>query len=246
VPSGPDPLAPIPAAAYRKAPPRSWLERLLRVVLAVGFLLFFAPPIQCLALRWLDPPVTTTMLSRVFAHLWQEVELAWPAHEAIAVRALPRPVAAAAIASEDRTFFRHHGFDVPAIRRAWRHYRSGAGKLVGGSTISQQVARNVFLWQERSWLRKGLEAWYTVWLEALVPKERILEVYLNVAEMGPMVFGIEAAAQHWYGKPAAKLRGPEAARIVAILPAPNRWTPKSPVAARRAAWIGQNPVRVPW
>lgn len=233
-----------------KAPPKQpvpWRTRLRQglAVAAVAFLTL--PPLQCLLLRWVDPPFTLTMLSRVAGHAWDEGELGFPAHTSVALRSLPRSVAMAAITSEDRGFFFHYGFDLTAIRRAWRRYQSDRpGKLVGGSTISQQVARNAFLWQHRSWLRKGLEAWYTVWLEVLVPKERILEVYVNIAEMGPMVFGVEAAAQHWFRKPARQLTAHEAARIVAILPAPRRWPPAGAVAMRRAAWIAANPVRVPW
>jgi monofunctional biosynthetic peptidoglycan transglycosylase len=103
----------------------------------------------------------------------------------------------------------------------------------------------VFLTQHRSWVRKGLEAWYTVWLELLVPKERILEVYLNVAELGPMVFGVEAAALYWFKHPASQLRAGEAASLAAMLPSPNRWTPKTPRVKRRAAWIQSAPITLP-
>jgi len=223
-----------------------WRRRLIRLVIAAFLAFLVLPPLECLLLRWVDPPFTLTMVSRSLSHTWENKTFAWPAHQTVPLASLPRHVPAAALATEDRQFFHHNGFDLKSIRRAWKRYRSGDGKkLVGGSTISQQVARNVFLWQHRSWFRKGLEAWYTVWLETIVPKERILEVYLNVAEMGPMVFGIEAAAHHWYDRPAARLKPQQAARIMSLLPAPNRWTPTSKVAVKRARWIAANPVRLP-
>lgn len=227
-------------------PVRRWRQRLL-VTVVYGFLAFLLlPPIQCALLNVVDPPVTETMLVRAARHRIKSGEWQMPAQTSISLRDLPHHVPQAAVSSEDRAFFRHHGFDWTSIRRAWYRYRTEPqAKLVGGSTISQQVARNVFLWQHRSWLRKGLEAWYTLWLELLVPKQRILTVYLNVAEMGPMVFGIEAAAHKWYGKPASKLKPAEAAHLIALLPAPNTWTVTTPHVARRARWIAANPVRIP-
>lgn len=152
-------------------------------------------------------------------------------------------MARAAVSSEDARFFLHDGFDWEAICGALDDY--GDGKLRGGSTISQQVARNVFLWQERSWLRKGLETWYTFWLELLVPKERILELYLNVAETGPMTFGFEAGAQRWYHQPASGLTRAQAAGLAAILPSPRKWSPTRAPASTRAAWILANPAPFP-
>ena len=225
-------------------PLRPWRTRLRRVVFWGALAVLVVPPLQCLLLTVVDPPLTGTMLSRALRHRWQEDEWRWPERTWVDLADLPAHVARAAVASEDRGFVHHRGFDWGAIRGAWRRYQDGSGKrLAGGSTISQQVARNVFLWQHRSWLRKGLEAWYTVWLEVFVSKRRILEVYVNIAELGPMVFGVEAAAQHWYRQPARTLRPEQAARLIAILPAPNRWTPTSAPAVRRADWIARNPVR---
>lgn len=219
---------------------------LLRLFLAGSLAFVLVPAVQCALLNWLDPPLTLTMLSRTLSHGWQDGEWGFPSHSPVPLASLPRCVPTAAVSSEDRLFYRHHGFDFGSIRHAWHRYRTEPNaKLVGGSTISQQVARNVFLWQHRSWVRKGLEAWYTVWLELLVPKHRILEVYLGIAEMGPMTFGIEAAAQRWYHKPARLLRASEAAHIVAMLPSPQRWSPQTPHVQKRAAWIERNPVRTP-
>lgn len=128
----------------------------------------------------------------------------------------------AVIASEDGTFLTHKGFDFNAIQKAMDSNEKGK-KLKGGSTISQQTAKNVFLWQGRSYLRKGLEAYFTVLIELIWGKERIMEVYLNSIEMGDGVYGAEAASQHWYQKSAANLTAREAAGIAAILPSPRRF-----------------------
>ena len=145
---------------------------------------------------------------------------------------------AAAIAAEDARFCSHHGFDMEAIQKALDHNAEG-GRMRGGSTISQQTAKNVFLWPGRDWIRKGFEAGYTVLIETVWSKRRIMEVYLNVVEWAPGVYGAQAAAQHWFGKDAADLTPREAARLAAILPAPRRYKAASPgpYVRRRAARI---------
>ena len=144
----------------------------------------------------------------------------------------------AAIAAEDARFCSHHGFDIEAIQKALDHNAEG-GRIRGGSTISQQTAKNVFLWPGRDWIRKGLEAGYTVLIETLWGKRRIMEVYLNVAEWAPGVYGAEAAARHWFGKSAADLSAREAARLAAILPSPRRYNASSPgpYVRRRASRV---------
>jgi monofunctional biosynthetic peptidoglycan transglycosylase len=144
----------------------------------------------------------------------------------------------AAIAAEDARFCRHHGFDIEAIQKALDHNAEG-GRIRGGSTITQQTAKNVFLWPGRDWIRKGLEAGYTVLIETVWSKRRIMEVYLNVVEWAPGVYGAQAAAQHWFGKDAADLTPREAARLAAILPAPRRYKAASPgpYVRRRASRI---------
>ena len=132
-----------------------------------------------------------------------------------------------AIAAEDARFCSHGGFDLEAIEKALKDNERGR-RVRGGSTISQQTAKNVFLWPGRDWVRKGLEAGYTVLIETGWGKRRIMEVYLNVAEMGPGVYGAEAAARHWFGKSAADLTPREAARIAAILPSPRRYDAGAP------------------
>ena len=128
----------------------------------------------------------------------------------------------AVIASEDATFLSHNGFDFGAMQKAFKNNSKGK-RLKGGSTISQQTAKNVFLWQGRSYLRKGLEAYFTVLIEIFWGKERIMEVYLNSIEMGDGVYGVEAASQHWYGKSAKSVSKREAAGIAAILPNPRKF-----------------------
>ncbi len=186
------------------------------------------------------------MLTRTLERGWEVGDWSLPTYAFISWSAIPKHAVVAALSSEDRGFFQHRGFDEPAIRRAWKRYREEPDKpLIGGSTISQQVARNVFLTQNRSWIRKGLEAYYTIWLELLVPKKRILEVYVNIAEMGPMVFGIESAAQFWFHKHAYQLKPIESAQLIAMLPSPRQWTPKTPHVQRRAQWMLHAPAHLP-
>jgi len=144
----------------------------------------------------------------------------------------------AAIAAEDARFCSHNGFDMEAIQKALDHNADG-GRIRGGSTISQQTAKNVFLWPSRDWIRKGFEAGYTVLIEAVWSKRRIMEVYLNVVEWAPGVYGAQAASRHWFGKDARDLTPAQAARLAAILPAPRRYEAASPgpYVRRRAARI---------
>lgn len=218
-------------------------RRILRILLWALATFLVVSPLQCLLLRWVDPPFTETMLVRAASHRWHTGEWRMPDHVDTPLAAKPKLLPSYLMASEDRGFLHHHGFDWSSIRHAWHRYRTEPGaKLRGGSTLSQQVARNVFLWQHRSWLRKGLEAWYTFWLETCVSKERILEVYANVAEQGPMTFGFEAGARYWYHKPLAKLERHQLASLVAMLPAPNTWKVQLPRVRTRASWIVGSPV----
>jgi len=168
-------------------------------------------------------PVPTTMLmlgEGVFAG--QAISRNWVPLENISPH-LIRSV----IASEDADFCRHWGFDFKGMQDAWKDAERGE-RLRGASTISQQTAKNVFLWSGRSWVRKGLEVWFTMLIETLWPKRRIMEVYLNVIEWGPGVFGADAAAQKWFRKPASRLTRLEAARLAAILPNPKRYRANPP------------------
>lgn len=144
----------------------------------------------------------------------------------------------AAIVSEDQNFFKHSGFDFQAMKKALENTKKGK-KLRGASTITQQLAKNLFLWPGRSWFRKGLEAYFTILLEFYWPKKRILHTYLNVIEMGKHIYGIEAAARYYFRKPAKNLTREEASQIIAILPNPRKWRaqPPGPYVARRSQWI---------
>jgi len=149
--------------------------------------------------------------------------------------------ALAVMASEDQQFPYHHGFDVKSIREAEKNNEDG-GRLRGASTISQQLAKNLFLWSGRSYVRKALEAWFTVLLETLLPKERILEIYLNIVEFGPGIFGVEAAAHEFFHSSAARLTSSEAALLAAVLPNPQRLhvdRPSRYVSERRDFILGQ-------
>jgi monofunctional biosynthetic peptidoglycan transglycosylase len=142
------------------------------------------------------------------------------------------------IAAEDQKFAEHFGFDWQAIEKALEQ-NSRSKKTKGASTLSQQTAKNLFLWSGRTWLRKGVEAYFTVLLEALWPKRRILETYLNVAEFGDGIYGVEAAAQRYFRKPASRLNGSEAALLAAVLPSPRRYRVTAPNAyvRSRQQWI---------
>ena len=144
----------------------------------------------------------------------------------------------AVIASEDQKFFMHNGFDYTAIEKAMKYNEKGK-KIRGGSTISQQTAKNVFLWQGRSWIRKGLEAIYTFIIEKVWSKDIILERYLNSIEMGQGVFGVEAASNYYFGKSSKDLTASEAAWIAAVLPNPKKYDPKNPSAylRKKHSWI---------
>ncbi|MFC6673657.1 monofunctional biosynthetic peptidoglycan transglycosylase [Marinobacterium aestuariivivens] len=146
----------------------------------------------------------------------------------------------AVIAAEDQRFPEHNGFDFKAIQRALDHNFDG-GRLRGASTLTQQTAKNLFLWSGRSWVRKGLEAWFALLLELLWDKGRILEVYLNIVEFGPGIYGVEAAGRYYFGVPARQLGPWQSARLAAVLPNPYRYRaqPPSPYVERRSRWIAQ-------
>lgn len=205
------------------------------------FLMWFiiGSAVLVLVLRWVPPPGTALMVERKVQSWFdgQSIDLqrTWRAWDT-----LPDDLKVAVIAGEDQKFPFHWGFDLPAIRAAFTHNERG-GSLRGASTLSQQVAKNLFLWSGRSYLRKGLEAWFTVLIEVLWPKQRILEVYLNSAEWDDGVFGAEAAARHHFNTSAANLSRQQASLLAAVLPAPREWSAArpSPYVLRRAAWIRQ-------
>jgi len=204
----------------------------LRLVKRMLVFLFVAQLVYVILLKWVNPPITITQLQS----LWQGYGLK---RDYIARDKVSAQARLAVIASEDQMFPHHNGFDWKSIEKAMTHNKRKPKRIRGASTISQQVAKNVFLWQGRSWLRKGLEAYFTFMIELVWGKERILDVYLNVAEMGRGVFGIEAASQYYFKKKAADLSRREAALISAVLPNPKKYPvrPPSNYVARRASWI---------
>nr|WP_255696654.1 monofunctional biosynthetic peptidoglycan transglycosylase [Sandaracinobacteroides sayramensis] len=170
--------------------------------------------------RFLDPPTTYLMIRDRLNGV--EVKQQW-----VGLDEMSRHIPRAVIAAEDSRFCEHRGFDVEAIEKAMEANEKGR-KLRGGSTISQQTAKNAFLWPGRTMVRKGVEAWFTILIEFLWGKPRIMEVYLNIAEFGRGVFGVEAASRHYFDKPASKLSRQEAARLAAILPQPIQRDAASP------------------
>jgi len=206
----------------RKKRPGRWL--LAGVVACV--LLSMTPVI---ILRWITPPTSAVMLQRILVE-GHKLDYQW-----VPLAQITPQAALAVVAAEDQKFPEHWGFDLKAIRNAVENNARGR-RMRGASTLTQQVARNLFLWQGRSYLRKGLEAWFTLLLELFWSKQRILEVYLNIAETGPQTFGIQAAAKRYFGQSASTLSREQAALIAAVLPNPLRFhadRPSGYVLSRR-------------
>lgn len=200
------------------------------------------PVLQAATMRVTTPRLTLTMVERGWGELR---EGRWPVlvQGPVELEAAGH-LARAVVSAEDGRFFVHNGFDWDGICAAWKA-NQGGGRLRGGSTISQQSARNLFLFQQRSWVRKGLEVVYTIALEAIVPKRRILELYLSVAESGTMQFGFEAASQAAFGKPLEALTATQAAQLVYLLPNPRERSARSVQARKKAAWIHRNLAPLP-
>jgi len=208
--------------------PRSRIVRLGFWVLKGGVALFALSLLAVVLLRWIPPVTSGVMIEKridaLMAGKSYSVDHRWVAWDRMSKHA-----ALAVVASEDQNFPTHRGFDFASLQKALDDREKGK-RLRGASTISQQVAKNVFLWSGRSVVRKGLEAYFTVLIELVWPKQRILEVYLNVAEMGHGIFGVEAASQRFFRKPAAKLTPAEAALLAAVLPNPIRLRAERPSA----------------
>lgn len=205
--------------------------KIWRITKRVFLILFIAQFVYIFLLKWINPPVTLTQLgSWITGHGLKR--------NYVSASKMSENAKLAIISSEDQLFADHNGFDFKSIEKAMKH-NSKSKSLHGASTISQQTAKNVFLWQGRSWLRKALETYFTFMIELVWGKKRILEVYMNVAEMGNGIFGIEAAAQNNFKKPAIRLTQTEAAMIAACLPNPKKYTikPVSRPVAIRYPWI---------
>ncbi|MBL7925172.1 MAG: monofunctional biosynthetic peptidoglycan transglycosylase [Bacteroidia bacterium] len=211
------------------------LKKIFRIILRVVLAFFLLSVFSTLLFRFVPVPVTPLMLIRYFEMEEGKIDKEWKSLEEISDH-LPLAV----VTAEDQKFEEHFGFDLEAIEKAVKYNERHKGKKVkGASTISQQTAKNVFLWPGRSWIRKGLEVYFTFLIELLWSKERIMEVYLNVIEMGPGVYGAEAASTYYFRKPASKLSKSEAASIAAILPNPIRWSAAKPTPyiVKKRNWI---------
>jgi len=211
---------------------KNFLIKAWRITKRVLIFLLISHLIYLILLNWIDPPITLTQLdSWVSGHGLKR--------DYVSAQKISPGAKLAVMASEDQLFPDHNGFDWKSIEKAMNYNKKKPGRIHGASTISQQVAKNVFLWQGRSWIRKSLEIYFTFMIETLWSKKRILEMYLNVSEMGDGVFGIEAAARKNFGKSAAQLNRRESAMIASSLPNPRRFTvkPLSGFVAIRYPWV---------
>lgn len=195
-------------------------------------IIFISQLLYIILLKWFFPPVTFTQLNSLLSGegLYRDY---------VRMDDIDRDMRLAVISSEDQLFPDHNGFDWKSIKKAMEYNQRKPGRVRGASTLSQQTAKNVFLWQGRSWMRKGLEVYFTAMIELIWGKERILEMYLNIAEMGEGIYGVEAASQTYYGKSAAALSRKEAAQIAACLPNPKKYKvkPVSKYVAARSRWV---------
>lgn len=224
-------------SAKKPAKKRTTGQKILRFLWLV-FLWFNIISFSVVLLfKFVPVPFTPLMGMRALEHNKDGKEMIC-SHEWVPIDEISLNLQKAVIASEDGRFLEHSGFDFEAMQKAFKNNQKGK-RLKGGSTISQQTAKNVFLWQGRSYVRKGLEAYYTVLIELIWGKKRIMEVYLNSIEMGDGVYGAEAAAKHWYRKDAASLTRYEAAGIAAILPNPRKYK-----ASNSSSYINRRKARI--
>lgn len=213
-----------------------FIKRFFKFIFKTLFWLFVFSVVIVFVFKWIPVPITPLMVIRNMEQT-DANKKGWK-HDWIPIEEISTNLQLAVICSEDQNFLKHHGFDIKAIEEAYENNKKGK-QLKGASTISQQTAKNVFLWPSRSWLRKGLETYFTFLIELIWSKERILEVYLNSIEMGPGIYGAEAASQYWFHKSTLKLTQYEAAAIAAILPSPLRYkaNPATYYIEGRKSWI---------
>jgi len=208
-----------------------WFYRSISVFVAISVVLV-------LAFRWLAPPLSGFMIQGYLQGIWAGKKMPVIRYQWVPYEAISPAMALAVVAGEDQKFPVHSGFDFQAIQQAFKDRVQGK-PLRGASTISQQVVKNLYLWHGRSWLRKVLEAWFTLLIEILWSKRRILEVYLNIIELGNQTFGVEAASRRFFKKPARQLSREEAALLAAVLPSPLNYYADAPSShvRERQAWI---------
>jgi monofunctional biosynthetic peptidoglycan transglycosylase len=218
---------PKPRKPRKRLRPRGFFGR-WKWVLIVLVVLFVIPAMQVAAVRFINPPWTLPMLIEQVGTTFTRAPKAPLRYRWIDLPQIPEMFLKQLWISEDQRFFQHEGFDWTEMDLAVKEAERKGKPVRGASTITNQCARSIFLWQGRSWIRKGLESYYTIWMEALLPKRRILELYANVIEMGRGIYGVEAASQYYFGVDARGLTREQSAALAAVLPNPKGWNPTSP------------------
>lgn len=213
------------------------IKKIFRFIYKSIFWLFVFSIAIVILYKWVPVPITPLMLIRNVEQLQNDKKLTLK-HDWVPIEEISKNLQLAVICSEDQNFLNHNGFDIKAIEKAIDYNKKGK-RVRGASSISQQTAKNVFLWPQRSWFRKGLETYFTFLIELFWSKERIMEVYLNSIEMGNGIYGVEEASKFWFKKPAIKLNRNEAAAIAAILPNPLKYraNPATNYIQGRKNWI---------
>ena len=215
------------ALPKKKRRKKGRLKKVLMPALTVVIAFCLLTSLQVLTLRFLNPPATVSMAWNWLKGQFGSKPYTWPKYPWRSLEDISPHLIKAVLAGEDQRFFSHHGFDLIEMDRALRDALT-SGKTRGASTLTMQTARSVFLWPERSFIRKSMEAYYTILIELLWNKRRIVEVYLNTVDWGRGVVGVEAAARRYFRKSSNQLKPSEAAALAAILPSPHRWSPTNP------------------
>src|SRR3954453_3582273 len=221
---------PAPQARVKRSASRGRGKKWILIVLVV---LLLIPAMQVAVVRFFNPPVTLPMLIEKAGAMFSSRSKRPLLYRWIDLPQIPRMFLEHLWISEDQRFFQHEGFDWKEIDLALKKAERKGKPVRGASTITNQCARSIFLWQGRSWIRKGLESYYTIWMEALLSKRRILELYANVIEMGPGIYGVEAASKHYFGVSARGLTREQSAMLAAVPPNPKGWDPAKPGPALR-------------
>jgi monofunctional biosynthetic peptidoglycan transglycosylase len=218
---------PKPRKPRKRLRPRGFFGRWKWVLIPVVVLLLI-PAMQVAMVRFINPPLTLPMLIEQGSAMFSSGPTRPLRYHWIGLPQIPEMFLEHLWISEDQRFFQHEGFDWKEMDLAVKEAKRKKKPVRGASTITNQCARSIFLWQGRSWIRKGLESYYTIWMEALLPKRRIMELYANVIEMGPGIYGVEAASQHYFGVSARGLTREQSAMLAAVLPNPKGWDPTNP------------------
>ncbi|MEP2936509.1 MAG: monofunctional biosynthetic peptidoglycan transglycosylase [Gilvibacter sp.] len=212
------------------------MKRFIRFLVKSVLWFFLLSIVWVIVYGYVNVPATPLMAIRYF----EEENPPQKRHDWVPIENISIHLQKAVICAEDQSYVSHNGFDIAAIKKARENNKEGK-KLKGGSTISQQTAKNIFLWPQRSWIRKGLETYFTFLIETFWSKERILEVYLNSIEYGPGIYGAEAASQYWFDTSASMLTVDQAAALASILPSPRKYSanPATPYVVGRKQWVKQ-------